>query len=242
MNELQTLINDLENAFQDLKDNLYKQKNWASGPNLIVGCGALLTLASIFTMPRWTSVVLVAVLSGYSIYDRTNASSSINSKVDKIKTIFDKINDKIIEQRSQVQNIVRSEEQKKDETISFLKSTIERLKAAIANNDKQPTNPEEKNPTQAELNLNVLLREIQKLDVDVEDFGDECAKYMRKEFAKTLRICGYEFVEYAEENKSAFDTETTAINSVDCTAKAIVTLSLPRKVVLRGYAFIPETI
>ena len=89
--------------------------------------------------------------------------------------------------------------------------------------------------------MKVLLKKIQKLDIDVEDFGEDCKRFMRKEFSNSLRVCGMEFVDYSEENKAFFDIETTSTDDIDCTERAIATLSFPRRVVLKGHAFVPES-
>jgi len=194
------------------------------------------------TMPKWSTIVLVALLSGYTMYDRTNSYSDISSKLNKIKDLFSQLNNAIVE--LDVLNFRANNEEiiQKDKDISFLKATIDRLKALLADkeNQKPSDNKQDSEPTQAELSLNVMLKKLQKLEIDVEDFGVECSAYFRKEFSKTLRVCGMEFVDYSEENKSIFDTESAAITNVDCTAKAIVTISSPRRVVLRGHAFIPD--
>lgn len=232
-------MNELEFVLHDLKVQIDRHRSVTSSSNLILGCGTLFTVGSIFTMPKWTSVILVAMLSGYTIYSKTRTLSIVSSELDKIKSIFDNINESLIEM--QAAELKGKEEN--ETSISFLKSTIERLKALLAKKESSPStaNNEDAGPTQAELNLNELLKKIQKLDSAVEDFGDECASYMRKEFSKTLRVCGLEFVDYSDENKSVFDTETAAINNIDCTSRAIVTRSTPQKAILRGHAFIPET-
>lgn len=241
MDELNSLITDLEHAIQDAKFYIKKNKSVVSNPNLILGCGTVATVVSLYALPKWATVILMVLLSGYAIMEKINSYSNLTDKLDEIQRLIDKINQYLIEteQSKNTPSIVECQE--KEETIAFLKSTVERLKGLLAKKDAEPKPKEENSePTKAELNQTVLLKKLQSLDIEVQDFGEECSTYMRMEFAKTLRICGLEFVDFSEDTKSMFDTETAAINNIDCTSRAIATLSSPKEVVLRGHAFIPE--
>ena len=232
-------VAELESSLKDLRSLLEHQKKVRSTSTLVVGCGALASAVSVFTLPKWISVAMIALVSAYSILDKRRVCSQIGQKVNSIQATFEGINSTLRELMND--SARRTEEcKKKNETISFLQSTVERIKSQLGRNEPAPVIIDP-GKSKAEVYMEVLLKKIQQFDIDVEDFGDECASYMRKEFNKTLRICGLEFVDYSADNDILFATEKGAIDHVDCTARAIVTISKPRKIVLKGHAFIPET-
>lgn len=241
MNELNSLIFDLDLAIKDAKSYIKTNRSIVSTPNVILGCGWLATAVSVYTLSKWATVILLLLVSGYAFMEKTNSFSTLSEKLCEIQKLIDKINQYLIETKISENTTSTKESQEKDETIAFLKSSVERLKGLLAKKETtQKPVEDDSEPTQAELTQSVLLKKLQSLDIEVQDFGEECALYMRKEFAKTLRICGLEFVDFSEDTKYMFNTETAAINNIDCTSRAIATLSLPQRVVLRGHAFIPE--
>ena len=243
MENLSLKITELESSLKDLRDILENQKRASSTSTLIVGCGAIFAAVSVFTLPRWITVAIIALFSGYSILDKKKACNQVRQKISSIQVAFDGINSTLQELDIKEYAFTAEESKKKDETISSLKSTVERLKSLLERKESasEVKQPDAFEKSKAEINLEELLKKIQKLDIEVEDLGDECASYMRKEFTKTLRVCGLEFVDYSFENENLFTTEKAPINNVDCSARAIVTISTPRKIVLKGHAFIPET-
>ncbi len=243
MEKLSLKVAELESSLKDLRDVLENEKRASSTSTLIVGCGAIFAAVSIFTLPRWISVAIIALFSGYSILDKKKTCNQVRQKISSIQAAFDGINSALRELDIKDYAFTTEESKKKDETISFLKSTVERLKSLLERKEtaSEVKRPDDLEKSKAEVNMEELLKKIQKLDIEVEDFGEECASYMRKEFNKTLRVCGLEFVDYSSENDMLFATEKAAINNIDCTARAIVTISTPRKIVLKGHAFIPET-
>lgn len=240
MDKLNSNVERLESSIKDLKSLIAKQNRFASKSNILLGCGTAITAASIFTLPKWTSVIFVAIMSGYAIVDKRRINLLIANKLNEIHSIANDIN-------GSISNLLQQIEEKKgcnnkDEEINKLKAKIKELEALLESKPiPQPMPVQRSNEkSKAELHLDDILRKIQRLDIDVEDFGEECTSYIRKEFAKTLRHCGYEFVEYSNENKEFFDTETAAIENVDCTARAIVTIASPKRIIIRGRAFIPK--
>jgi len=231
MEKLKSNLCKVERSIKELSSLVENQRRYSSTSSLILGGGAALSALSVFTLPKWTSFALIAMFSGYVFYDRTKLNSLILCKLGELHSIFDEINKSLIDLQNEINT--------KEEKISFLKNKVDsssqKIEGQVSINTDAPVK------SKAELNFEELLKKIQKLDIEVEDFGSECASYMRKEFAKTLKVCGLEFVDYSEENRLLFATESAAINNIDCTARAIVTNSSPRTIVLKGHAFIPKT-
>lgn len=243
MENLSAKISELELSLKDLKGLIDKQNEVFSASNLIMGCGATFTAVSVLTLPKWVPIASTVLMFGYFLFDKKKLSTQIGQKINGIQTLFESINSTLSQINLEALASQEEECRKKDETISFLKSNVERLKSLLKRNDTPPINTksDDNEKSEAELNMLDLLRKFQKLDIVVDDFGTECASYMRKEFNKALRICGLEFADYSPENQVLFATEKAAIDSIDCTARAIVTNSTPRKIILKGHAFIPET-
>ncbi|GEM_PF-3507008 len=240
MDKLNSNIERLESSIKDLKALIAKQNRFASKSNILLGCGTAITAASIYTLPKWASVIFVAIMSGYAIVDKRRINSLIANKLDEIHSIANDINDSISNLLQQIKE--QKECDNKNEEINKLKARIKELEALLESKPiPQPIPVQPSNEKSlAELHLDIILKKIQGLDIEVEDFGDECTSYIRKEFNKTLRQCGYEFIEYSHENRQFFNTERGAIDHVDCTARAIVTIASPRLTILKGHAFIPE--
>lgn len=230
MENLKSNLVKLESSIEDLRLLLGKQQFYSSSSNLIICCGAVLSSLSVFSMPKWVSFLLVICFSCYIIYDRAKFNSQIFSKLG----LFHLIINAISESATNLQKIIEDKEQK----ISLLNNTINDISQLNEQKDKAETAETEK--SLAELNFEELLKKIQLLDVVVQDFGPECTSYMQKEFSKALKVCGLEFADYTEENHLLFATERAAIDHVDCTARAIVTINSPKKIVLKGHAFIPK--
>lgn len=240
MNKLNSKIEELESTIKDLKSLIAKQRKFASGSNILLGCGTAISVVSIYTLPKWISVILVAFLSGYAIAYKRKKNSLVASKLDEIHSFTNDINASISDLLLQIKE--QKECEKQNENTNNLKARIKELESLL---DSKPTPQpapvqDSSEKTLAESHLEDVLKKIQALDIDVEDFGEECTSYIRKEFAKTLRHCGYEFVEYSNENKQFFETETAAIGNVDCNARAIVTIASPKRIIIKGHAFIPK--
>ena len=92
MNKLNSKIEELESSIKDLKSLIAKQRKFASGPNILLGCGTVISAVSIYTLPKWISVILVAFLSGYAIADKRKNNSLVASKLDEIHSITNDIN------------------------------------------------------------------------------------------------------------------------------------------------------
>lgn len=240
MNKLNSKIEELESSIKDLKSLMAKRRKFASGPNILLGCGTAISAVSIYTLPKWISVILVAFLSGYAIADKRKNNSLVASKLDEIHSVTNDINASISNLLLQIKE--QKECGQKDENINGLKARIKELESLLDSKPApQPTPVQDSfEKTLAELHLEVILKKIQELDIDVESFGEECTSFIRKEFKRTLRTCGLEFIDYSTENNSFFNSETAAINNIDCTARAIVTITNPKKVVLKGSVIIPE--
>lgn len=236
------MTKELESSLKDLKSLIVNQRRINSASNLIVVCVALFINVSIFIFPQWVSVVLIVFLFGYLILYKKRIYTQIGQKFDGIQTIFDSINTTLSNLDANALQSRTEECYEKDEII-ILKSRVEQLESQLARIEGPPvvTNTDNMDKSKFEIYFKAVLKKIQKLDIEVDAFGEECALYMRKEFSRTLRSCGFEFVDYSAENKMLFATEEGAINNVDCTARAIVTISSPREIVLKGHAFIPET-
>lgn len=230
MDKLKSIFSKLESSIEGLRILVENQHRYSSTSNLILGGGAALSAFSVLTLPKWTSVAFIAMFSGYALYDRAKFNSLVVCKLGEIHAIFNEINDSI--------NDLQKEFNSKEEMISFLKTKVGSFSEKVGQHSQDATVETEKST--AEINFEELLKKIQKLDIEVEEFGDECATYMRKEFSKTLKVCGLEFANYSEENRMLFATESAAINNVDCTARAIVTTASPKKIILKGHAFIPK--
>lgn len=234
MNKLNSKIKELESSIEDLKSLIAKQRKFASESNILLGCGTAISAVSIYTLPKWTSVILVAFLSGYVIADKRKNNSLVASKLDEIHSITNDIN-------GSLSNLLLQIKEQKDENTN-LKAKIKELESLLDSKPAPLPTPvqDSSEKTLAELHLEVILKIIQELDIDVESFGEECTSFIRKEFKRTLRTCGFEFLDYSTENSSFFNSETAAINNIDCTARAIVTIANPKKVVLKGSVIIPE--
>lgn len=244
MKNLNAKISELELSLKDLKSLIDKQNEVFSASNLIMGCGTTFTAVSVLTLPKWVPIASTVLMFGYFLFDKKKLSTQIGQKINGIHTLFESINSTL--SNIDLEALASQEEacRKKNETISFLKSSVERLKSALARAEEPrngSTTSDDTEKTHTEIHLEEFLKSIQKLDIEVDDFGNECAKYMRKEFNKTLRLCGLEFADYTAENQILFATERAAIQNVDCTARAIVTTTSPRRIILKGHAFIPET-
>ncbi len=241
MNKLNSKIEELESSIKDLKSLIAKQRKFASGPNILLGCGTAISAVSIYSLPKWISVIFVAFLSGYAIADKRKNNLLVASKLDEIHSVTNDINASISDLLLQIKE--QKECGQKDENINDLKVRIKELESLLDSKSTPQQTPiqDSSEKTMAELHLEDILKKIQRLDINVEDFGEECTSYIRKEFARTLRHCGYEFVEYSNENKQFFDTETAAIENVDCNARAIVTIASPKRIIIKGHAFIPES-
>lgn len=235
MENLSAKISELELSLKDLKGLIDKQNEVFSTSNLIMGCGATFTAVSVLTLPKWVPITSTVLMFGYFLFDKKKLSTQIGQKINGIHTLFESINSTLSNIDLEALASQEEECQKKDETISFLN---EQLKSLLDHKEFSTTTPEK---SIAQIHFKELLKKIQKLDIEVEEFGDECASYMRKEFNRTLRKCGLEFVDYSAENQVLFSTEKAAINYIDCTARAVVTIVSPRQTVLKGHAFIPET-
>lgn len=239
MDKLTSNIEMLESSIKDLRSLIADQNRFASKSNFLLGCGTAITAASIYTLPKWTSVIFAAFMSVYAIVDKRRINSQIANKLNEIHSIASDINDSI---SNLLQQIKQKERDNKDEEINNLTARIKDLELQLESEPaSQPIPVQRSNEKSlAEFHLDIILKKIQGLDIEVEDFGEECTSYIRKEFKKTLRQCGYEFIEYSYENQQFFDTERGAIDHVDCTARAIVTIASPKLTILRGHAFIPE--
>lgn len=241
MEKFNSLISDLELAIQNTKFYIKQNRGILSITSVILGCGTLATAVLLYTLPKWATIILLVLLWAYAIIEKSKYLSYISDKLAEIDKIIDKINHFLLETELSKKTSAIEEYQKKDDTIALLKSTVERLEGLIANNATKIEPVEVVSElSQSERNQAVLLKKLQTLDFEVEDFGEECSSYIRKEFSKALRTCGLEFVDYSENTKYMFAVETAAIDFIDCTARAIATLSSPKEVVLRGHAFIPE--
>lgn len=247
MENLSTMTTALESALSDLKDLIGSQTKSAKRTGLIVGGGYVLTVLSIFSLPKWISGVLVAMLFGYSLSESKKRLSLLGKKLAEIQGL---LNDASLQTKNACDDSFESDnkiQQEKDAEIDTLKSTIEELKSQI--NESTSCAPVTKDDWDKisieksilETNFKETLKKIQSLDIEVDDFGPECADYMRKEFKKTLRACGLEILDYTPDNQEMFSIETATISDVDCTARAIVTTSKPRMVIIKGHVFVPQT-
>lgn len=234
MENLKSLLKKLETSIEDLRVLSGSQQCYSSLPNLIFGGGALLSILVVLILPKWISVIIIAIYSWYVLRDRLKYNALIDQKLGEIRFVFNDINTSLDDIQAKINNC--------EDKISFLKSENENLQLLkIKETQAKEKTDASLGKTDAELHLDEILKKIQKLDIDIEEFGPECVQYIRKEFAKTLKVCGLEFIDYSEENQMLFATETAAINNIDCTARAIVTVTSPRKIVLKGHVFIPET-
>ena len=138
MDNLSLKITELESSLKDLRAILENQKRASSTSTLIVGCAAIFAAVSVFTLPKWITVAIIALYSGYSILDKKKACNQVRKKISSIQVAFDGINSTLQELDIKDYAFTAEESRKKDETISFLKSTVERLKSLLERKETAP--------------------------------------------------------------------------------------------------------
>ncbi len=91
-------------------------------------------------------------------------------------------------------------------------------------------------------NSETLLKSFQNLYTECLDFEPEVVQYFRKEFQKTLRQLGMEFLEVTPSHPKFYDlcdVERGGAKNFDLTAVPIVH-TCDQSLVLRGHCFMPE--
>ena len=78
MNKLNSKIEELESSIKDLKSLIAKQRKFASGPNILLGCGTAISAVSIYSLPKWISVIFVAFI--WLCHSRQKKEQFVSSK------------------------------------------------------------------------------------------------------------------------------------------------------------------
>lgn len=254
MNTLDLKLNEIEQSIHELKKfNVKIQPNDFYFYAAIICCGFTTVTVSILLLPEWASISLLFVFcSVLLLYKLRGLKETVakfdntNSRIEEISLKFGALKSEITASINDYENRLSelpslSVIEEKDNQIKELQAALENASNRISALSNVSATVNVQDPYKYGGYTGLLLEVIQKLDFEVEDFGEECAAYLRKQFTRVLGTCGLRFVDYSENDKDFFNTEATpAIDKVDCTRRAIVKGDND-EVIMYGRAFIPKT-
>lgn len=252
MNTLNSKVSEIKKSILYLKQISAKsQSNEFFLTAAIVCCGFIATTVSLMWLPELVSISLLFIFCLILIVNKLHhlkiekvKFDNINNSIEEIAKKIDVLEDGIETERNDYENRLShlpldSILEEKEKQINELKAALDNATDRITSLTNATSTVNNQEPYKYGGYTNHFLEVIQRLDFEVDDFGEECASYLRKQFTRALGTCGLRFLNYSKEDKEFFNTETTpAIDKVDCTRRAIVKDD-KSEVIIYGRAFIP---
>ncbi len=223
-------INKLFSALEaEISSKNNETNNYAkpSGLKMIVYAAFLAILVVFIIFTKWWVWLLYLLTLAVLAY--------INSCDNHCSVDYSGINEILTNLRKEIskkEDIIKTDADKIDalnKKIKEVEELLEEEKNSTPNIDKLLKSP-----------YIVLLEEMQTLNSETVDFGEEMQKYLSERIAKSLLRCGLRFEDYSDEYADCYEIDIDPkITELEYMKKAVMD-NQTNHVVLKGKVFLPE--